>query len=102
MSRALEEADLVHLTINQTINSARPSTSTSNRVGCPQRHIGGPSTSGLAYCERHKGADALATIGVQYKGQFQISTRVRVTAAIDGCAAGVVFWYKGTAGLLPA
>ena len=29
-------------------------------------------TSGVAYCERHDGADALATIGIQYKGQFQI------------------------------
>ena len=40
-------------------------------------------------------ADALATIGIQYKGQFQISTRVRVTEAIDGCTVGIVFWYEG-------
>lgn len=53
-------------------------------------------TSGVAYCERHEGSsEGVATVGVQYNGQFQIKTRMRVTQAIDGAAGGVVFWYEG-------
>ena len=52
-------------------------------------------TSGVAYCERHEGTEAIATVGVQYDGQFQISTRLRITKSIDTSACGVVFWYEG-------
>lgn len=53
------------------------------------------SNSGVAYSERSEQSDALATIGIQYKGQFQISTRMRITEAIDGSVMGIVFWYEG-------
>lgn len=52
-------------------------------------------TAGVAYCERHEGSEAVATVGVQYGGQFQISARVRVTKTFEGAAGGVVFWYEG-------
>jgi hypothetical protein len=52
-------------------------------------------TSGVAYCEQHDGSEAIATVGVQYSEQFQISTRVRITKALDSAAGGVVFWYEG-------
>lgn len=52
-------------------------------------------TIGVAYCERHEGTEAIATIGIQYDGQFQISTRLRITKSIDTSACGVVFWYEG-------
>jgi hypothetical protein len=51
--------------------------------------------TGVAYCSRHEGGEALATIGVQYGGQFQISTRVRITRTVQSAAGGVVFWYEG-------
>jgi hypothetical protein len=52
-------------------------------------------TAGVAYCERHEGSEAVATVGVQYGGQFQISSRVRVTQTLNGAAGGVIFWYEG-------
>lgn len=51
--------------------------------------------NGVAYCARHDGSEGVATVGVQYGGQFQISARVRITGALDGAAGGVVFWYEG-------
>lgn len=55
----------------------------------------GHETAGVAYCQRHDGSEAVATVGVQYSGQFQISTRLRITKSTDGAAGGVVFWYEG-------
>lgn len=52
-------------------------------------------TAGIAYCERHEDGDAISTIGVQYEGQFQISTRVRITESTSNAEGGVVFWYEG-------
>jgi hypothetical protein len=51
--------------------------------------------AGIAYCELHDGSEAIATVGTQYSGQFQIATRLRITKATDGAAGGVVFWYEG-------
>jgi hypothetical protein len=52
-------------------------------------------TAGVAYCERHDGSEAVTTVGVQYSGQFQITTRLRITKATDNASGGVVFWYEG-------
>lgn len=53
--------------------------------------------NGIAYCARHDGSEGVATVGVQYGGQFQINTRIRITtsSAMESATGGVVFWYEG-------
>lgn len=52
--------------------------------------------NGVAYCETHDGeSNAVATVGTQYRDQFQINTRLRATTYVDKVSAGVVFWYEG-------
>lgn len=50
---------------------------------------------GVGYCEKHDGSIALATVGLEYKGQFQLSTRVRITESFEGASAYILFWYEG-------
>ncbi|MCA9241229.1 MAG: hypothetical protein KDA37_13560, partial [Planctomycetales bacterium] len=50
---------------------------------------------GFAYCDRYDDSNALATVGIQYGGPFQLLTRVRLTKYVGNNIAGVVFWYEG-------
>jgi hypothetical protein len=49
----------------------------------------------VGYCDKHDGSNAIATVGLEYSGQFQLSTRVRITEDITGSEAHVLFWYEG-------
>ena len=51
--------------------------------------------NGVAYCETHNGeSSAVATVGTQYRGQFQITTRLRASTYVDKVSMGAVFWYE--------
>lgn len=52
--------------------------------------------TGVGYCDEHDDSTvALATIGLEYNGQFQLSTKVRITSDITGTESYVLFWYEG-------
>ena len=52
--------------------------------------------NGVAYCETHDGeSSAVATVGTQYRSQFQINTRLKLKTYADHTSGGVVFWYEG-------
>lgn len=54
------------------------------------------SNTGVGYCQIHDGSSvALATVGLEYQGQFQLLTRVRITEDFTGSSAYVIFWYEG-------
>jgi hypothetical protein len=53
------------------------------------------SSDTVGYCASHNGDWALGTIGLQYSGQFQINTSIRITESVSGSSGGIVFWYEG-------
>lgn len=54
------------------------------------------SNMGVGYCQIHNDSSiALATVGLEYQGQFQLLTRVRITEDFTGSSAYVIFWYEG-------
>lgn len=52
------------------------------------------ANTGVGYCETHDSGVAIATVGLEYSGQFQLNTRIRITTSDSGATGSVVFWYE--------
>lgn len=81
--------------LDRTFEGPRADYQTFKEGGVYARWGDWSTENGVAYCATHDGeASGLATVGTQYRGQFQINTRLRMVAYADTLRAGIVFWYE--------